>query len=165
MLRKMLGAVLKLCVVGAVAAAVTEVLRRRRRQPDYPSSGVWPPLDLNGDRSTASGSGVTEDAVAEDAASEDAVAEAREVADLERELTVKATELATDLATAGPEGATRAWVGPDGGACPASHPVKAKLSSGVFHLPGMIYYDRTNPDRCYTDATAAEADGLRQAKR
>ena len=139
MLRKLLGVVLKLCVVGAVAAVVSEVLRRRRRQPDYPSSGAWPPLDLNGDRSTAS--------------------------DLESQLTVKATELATDLATEGPEEATRAWVGPEGGACPASHPVKAKLSSGVFHLPGMIYYDRTNPDRCYTDASAAEADGLRQAKR
>lgn len=49
--------------------------------------------------------------------------------------------------------------------CPQSHPIKAKLSSKIFHLPGMLAYDRTNPDRCYGDPGAAEADGLRPAKR
>jgi hypothetical protein len=58
-----------------------------------------------------------------------------------------------------------AWVEPDGSVCPTSHPVKAKLSSRLFHLPGMFAYDRTRPDRCYRDAVAAEADGLRAAKR
>jgi hypothetical protein len=43
--------------------------------------------------------------------------------------------------------------------------VKAKLASKIFHLPGMLNYDRTRPDRCYRDAGAAEADGLRPAKR
>jgi hypothetical protein len=57
------------------------------------------------------------------------------------------------------------WVEPNGSACPATHPVKAKMSSGIFHLPGMVAYDRTSPDRCYVDAEAAQADGLRQAKR
>jgi len=57
------------------------------------------------------------------------------------------------------------WVEPVEGACPASHPVKAKLASKIFHLPGMANYDRTTPDRCYVDAAAAEADGLRAAKR
>jgi hypothetical protein len=50
-------------------------------------------------------------------------------------------------------------------ACPASHPVKAKLRSGIFHEPGGASYGRTIPDRCYQDATAAEADGLRRAQR
>jgi hypothetical protein len=59
----------------------------------------------------------------------------------------------------------KAWVDPDGGVCPTSHPVKAKLASKIFHLPGMLNYDRTNPDRCYLDAGKAEADGLRAAKR
>lgn len=59
----------------------------------------------------------------------------------------------------------RAWVEPTGGTCPPSHPIKAKLSSKIFHLPGMFAYDRTNPDRCYRDAEAASGDGLRQAKR
>lgn len=61
--------------------------------------------------------------------------------------------------------AMKAWVDPDGGVCPTSHPVKAKLASKIFHLPGMLNYDRTNPDRCYLDAATAEADGLRVAKR
>jgi hypothetical protein len=45
------------------------------------------------------------------------------------------------------------------------HPVKAKLKSGIYHLPGMLNYDRTVPDRWYRDAASAEADGLRAAKR
>ena len=57
------------------------------------------------------------------------------------------------------------WVDPIDGACPASHPVKAKLSSKIFHLPGMANYERTNPDRCYLGSAEAEADGLRPAKR
>lgn len=57
------------------------------------------------------------------------------------------------------------WVEPEDGACPASHPVKAKLASGIFHVPGGLSYERTRPDRCYLDADAATADGLRQAKR
>jgi hypothetical protein len=57
------------------------------------------------------------------------------------------------------------FVDPDGGVCPTSHPVKAKLASRLFHLPGMFAYDRTRPDRCYRDAEAAVADGFTQAKR
>ena len=51
------------------------------------------------------------------------------------------------------------------GSCPATHPVKAKLASGIYHLPGSGNYERTKPDRCYVDGAAAEADGLRAAKR
>jgi hypothetical protein len=43
--------------------------------------------------------------------------------------------------------------------------VKAKLSSRLFHLPGMFAYARTRPDRCYRDEAAAVADGLTRAKR
>jgi hypothetical protein len=57
------------------------------------------------------------------------------------------------------------WVEPEGRVCPATHPVKAKLSSGRFHMPGMAVYDRTIPDRCYATAEAAEVDGLQRAKR
>lgn len=57
------------------------------------------------------------------------------------------------------------WVEPNGtGACPPTHPVKAKLDSGIFHVPGGRYYDRVTPDRCYRDAEAAGADGLRPSK-
>jgi hypothetical protein len=58
-----------------------------------------------------------------------------------------------------------AWVAPEAGACPATHPVKAKLASGIFHVPGGANYERTNADRCYLSVEAAESDGLRPAKR
>ncbi len=58
-----------------------------------------------------------------------------------------------------------AWVDPEDGQCPPTHPVKAKLSSKIFHVPGGLAYDRTTPDRCYRDAASAEADGFRPAKR
>ena len=64
-----------------------------------------------------------------------------------------------------PGGAPAAWVEPDHGGCPASHPVKVKLASGIYHRPGGGSYERTRPDRCYRDAAAAETDGLRAAKR
>ena len=57
------------------------------------------------------------------------------------------------------------WVEPVDGECPPTHPVKAKMSSKIYHLPGGFNYARTRPDRCYLDAAAAEADGLRPAKR
>jgi hypothetical protein len=58
-----------------------------------------------------------------------------------------------------------AWVEPVDGACPATHPVKAKLSSGIYHVPGGQNYDRTHADRCYVDEQAAGDDGLRKSQR
>ncbi|MEZ5139591.1 MAG: hypothetical protein R2702_12755 [Acidimicrobiales bacterium] len=63
-----------------------------------------------------------------------------------------------------PESGT-AWVPPLEGACPEGYPIKAKVSSGIFHRPGGLAYERTKPDRCYPDEAAAEADGFRAAKR
>jgi hypothetical protein len=60
---------------------------------------------------------------------------------------------------------TSSWVEPADGQCPVSHPVKAKLGSGIFHVPGAQMYERTRADRCYADAASAEADGLRASKR
>jgi hypothetical protein len=50
------------------------------------------------------------------------------------------------------------------GECPVSHPVKGKVTSGIYHLPGGFNYERTRADRCYVDAAAAESDGLRASK-
>lgn len=58
-----------------------------------------------------------------------------------------------------------AWVEPEDGVCPTTHPVKVKLASGIFHVPGGLAYERTSPDRCYRDLAAAEADGFRPSKR
>lgn len=57
------------------------------------------------------------------------------------------------------------WVEATGGTCPPTHPIKGKLASRLFHLPGMFAYDRTRPDRCFRDAEAAVAEGFTQAKR
>ncbi len=57
------------------------------------------------------------------------------------------------------------WSDPsDDGECPLSHPIKGKLSSGIYHVPGGANYDRTQPDRCYVDEDAALRDGLRRSK-
>ncbi|MDY7103939.1 MAG: nuclease, partial [Actinomycetota bacterium] len=57
------------------------------------------------------------------------------------------------------------WVEPVDGACPLTHPVKANVDSGIFHVEGGLSYERTKPDRCYATPAAAEKDGLRAAKR
>jgi hypothetical protein len=59
----------------------------------------------------------------------------------------------------------RLWVAANDGVCPPSHPVKAKLSSKIFHTPGARNYGRTHADRCYPDEQSAAADGLRPALR
>jgi hypothetical protein len=70
----------------------------------------------------------------------------------------------TAPATADPPGSAPAWVDGSDGAAPAGYPVKLKLSSGIFHVPGGRFYERTNPDRWYATAEAAIADGYRQSK-
>ena len=62
-------------------------------------------------------------------------------------------------------GTRRTWVEPTGTDCPTSHPVKAKLASMIYHLPGMAAYNRTRPDRCYRDGPSAESDGFIRSKR
>ena len=62
-------------------------------------------------------------------------------------------------------GSVDGWVVPTAeGSVPDGYPVKVKLSSGIFHLPGGRFYDRTSADRCYPSAAAAEADGYRPSK-
>ncbi|GIU84215.1 MAG: hypothetical protein KatS3mg008_0990 [Acidimicrobiales bacterium] len=57
------------------------------------------------------------------------------------------------------------WTDPhEDGSCPETHPVKAKTSSGIYHVPGGSLYSRTKPDRCYCDEEAARADGFRRSK-
>ena len=67
--------------------------------------------------------------------------------------------MATVAATPAP-----VWVSPVNGTCPDGYPVKANDNSGIFHVPGGRFYDRTVAERCYTDADAAIADGYRPAK-
>ena len=56
------------------------------------------------------------------------------------------------------------WVAPVNGDCPDGYPVKANDNSGIFHVPGGRFYDRTVAERCYANAEDALADGYRPAK-
>ena len=58
----------------------------------------------------------------------------------------------------------RRWVDPVDGECPPGYPIKANDNSGIFHVPGGRFYNRTVPERCYADADDALADGYRAAK-
>ncbi len=73
---------------------------------------------------------------------------------------------AAETAAVPPDAPDRTWVHLDeADDALMSHPVKAKESSRLYHLPGMLAYVRTRPDRCYPSAEAAEADGFVRAKR
>ncbi len=73
---------------------------------------------------------------------------------------------AEPAALVGAAEAAPTWVKANGdGQPPASHPVKAKVASRVYRVPGMASYEQTKPDRCYPTPEAAEADGFTRAKR
>lgn len=50
------------------------------------------------------------------------------------------------------------------GSCPPSHPIKAKKGSGIYHVAGGRFYERTKPDRCYATESAAVSGGYRKSK-
>ena len=56
------------------------------------------------------------------------------------------------------------WLPPVDGQCPPGYPLKANENSGIYHVPGGRFYDRTVAERCYANAEDAIADGYRQAK-
>ena len=69
-----------------------------------------------------------------------------------------------DERAAAEQPAASTWVEPVDGACPSGYPVKGNANSGIYHVPGGRFYDRTVPERCYATAADAEADGYRAAK-
>lgn len=73
------------------------------------------------------------------------------------------SEIATAVPSGGPP-PTAGWVAPVDGGCPDGFPVKANDNSGIYHVPGGRFYDRTVPERCYARTVDAEADGYRAAK-
>ena len=59
---------------------------------------------------------------------------------------------------------TPRWLPPVDGHCPPGYSLKANENSGIYHVPGGRFYDRTVAERCYANAEDAIADGFRQAK-
>ncbi|MEM9517595.1 MAG: hypothetical protein AAGA42_22300 [Actinomycetota bacterium] len=71
----------------------------------------------------------------------------------------------TPGAAAATDAGDQLWVAADAeGACPLTHPIKAKESSGIYHVEDGRMYARTKADRCYATADAAEQDGYRRSK-
>jgi hypothetical protein len=142
-----------LLVLGFITA-VAWVLRAMRGGPapalakaPEPSK-PWPPLPLRPEEQAVAGSGTAP--ITEDTKWRTQVGEALpQLIEAPAELQVN----------------TAVWVEPVEGQCPSTHPVKAKLGSGIYHAPGGLNYERTRPDRCYASVEAAELDGLRKPKR
>jgi len=123
-------------ILGAAAAAAVRALRSRPALTAPPDTGpTWPPVD---------GGGTTPPQAAEPA---------------------NVATVATAPAVTEAVAEARSWADPVDGACPSGYPVKANTSSRIYHVPGGQFYERTVPERCYTDPQAAEADGYRAARR
>jgi hypothetical protein len=156
--------------LAAIVAAVKAMRRPNDPLPTAPAtkSDPWPPL--RGDNEPArTDPAPTPDAAPAPNTPDPAAEPPADVAAAKPESTDEATVRFPEpdgvpVAATPAHGAS--WTEPtDDGECPDGYPVKAKMSSKIFHSPGQLNYDRTTPDRCYVDATAAEADGLRAAKR
>jgi competence protein ComEC len=51
-------------------------------------------------------------------------------------------------------------------ACPVTHPIKGNISTeNIYHWPGGVYYDRTNPEECFGTSADALAAGYRASTR
>jgi hypothetical protein len=141
-MRKATRLLLVLVALAAIAALVRTRLVRRQEPHDVHDPGWLAPEHEPADDTATSGE-----------------AGGREAGDA-------ATDRSTDAPLAEATVAVAAvWVPPVAGAAPEGYPVKVKVSSGLYHLPGMANYTRTVPDRCYASAENAQADGFRPAKR
>lgn len=165
------GRIRKLLLVAAIAAVVAAIVRALRGEP-APQFSTHPSVLGGPSPEPSTPAAPPADATPQAAAGADAPPAELEAGD------APVAELAAPPAPSGElasgdeggaleqvEAAEGAWVDPVDGACPDGYPIKAKLKSGIYHQPGGLAYDRTKPDRCYATAEAAEADGLRAAKR
>ncbi|MGH9093583.1 MAG: hypothetical protein ACRDXE_00300, partial [Acidimicrobiales bacterium] len=132
-------------VAGAIWAIRSLLLVRSDRRSRRPLPGPWPPLP-DPDQPAATTPPATTPRVATAPAA------------------ATMSPAAASPPTAVPNAAGRTWLeGTDDGTCPETHPVKVKLRSKLYHLPGRGAYERTHPDRCYSTAEDAEADGFARA--
>jgi hypothetical protein len=130
-------------IVACLAVASAYIAWQRRRSEDaLAGEPEWPPFDVPPERVVAA---TTSEAVPPDSGP-------------------AATPAAGAPAAAAPAAPAAAWVPAVDGACPDGYPVKAKQSSRIYHVPGGRFYERTVPDRCYTDPDSAEIDGYRASK-
>ena len=158
---------LRVGLLVGVAFALVKTVQARRSTPSAPPAPWKPMVDEPVDEV---GEPIEEPASRHEPSPDDTFVTESEVSGLDvplapepvKTVAKKAAKVSEETAATTPP---PALVEAEGGICPPTHPVKAKVKSKLFHLPGMFAYDRTNPDRCYSDAPAAEAEGFTEAKR
>lgn len=135
-------------VLIAAAGGAVWAWRRDAADAANPAPAEWPPLPTPAAPAAAVPAPAAEPA---DAASGGAASIVNALVD--------APEARSSNATSG------GWADPlPDGSGPDGYPIKANDNSGIFHVPGGRFYDRTKAERYYSDAAAAMADGYRQAK-
>jgi hypothetical protein len=155
--RKRLRRIKRLAYLGALAGAVFALRRAKAARDKRTTLGppaTWPPLEVGEPPVAALGDLVTAADHTPAHHEPPPVAAAPVPSD-------EPVAAVGDVVTAAHG---RTWVEPVHGSCPLSHPVKVNGNSGIYHVPGGQFYERTRPSRCYVDAAAAEADGYRAAK-
>lgn len=146
-MRRLLRRALILAILGGGAYALIKRRQTAQQQDTVASEPSWPPFDsavrgfaVVSDASVDPGSGHPESGTSDTPGSE------------------------ASSSSVGSTPAAQRWVTPIDGMCPGSHPVKANDNSGIFHVPGGRFYNRTVPERCYANAEDAAVDGYRPAK-
>ena len=159
--RKMLRVGVKTGLIMAVLFAVLKLVQSRRSSPedDWAPAGPenWPPVQDPVTVEPPAPIVTRPVAPVKKAAPAKKAPAARKAPAAKKKPAIKAA--------AAPTTGRITWVEATGRICPPSHPVKAKLSSRIFHLPGMAAYNRTAPDRCYLDEASAVEDGFTRSKR
>ena len=147
---KLLRRLFLLALLGGAGYALYTAIQGRREAPDG-APPEWPPFDgaaspAPADTAPAAPSAAT--GVADHGSSAESVA---------------ADGDAPDEGGGGETSAQR-WAEPIDGECPDGFPIKGNADSGIYHVPGGRFYDRTIPERCYADEDDAIADGYRRSK-
>lgn len=176
--RKKFRRLKRFAYLGAITGTVITVRRQRSRRAAGPAEvgapATWPPLRPSSESPVAHVDDPLGGASTESIAANVPLVATSPEAPVGDEPVAAEGALATDAPSA-PDTVTesssdtdtdigQSWVEPNEGACPLSHPVKANANSGIYHVPGGRFYERTQAERCYVDAAAAEADGYRAAK-
>ncbi|HEX2065172.1 MAG TPA: hypothetical protein VHE80_12200 [Acidimicrobiales bacterium] len=167
-MRRSFRAGLLLGLLASIGAVVRRVMQARRQEPSLGEAPSWPPLSSSTEPGEPVQVAVTAAEPAGDGNGSGRAPTAPFGPPPSSEHPAGATPPDEPAESATPEAYDESlpdWVEPVEGSCPSTHPVKVKLSSGLFHLPGMAAYNRTNPDRCYRDEESALQDGFTRAKR
>ena len=144
----------------AIASSGSEAGEGQEAEAVRPAKGGAAPEPTGATQPTAKGRSGSKPTDAARPATKATATAKPTAADKTTKASAKSTKTPANAATN-----TGAWVTPSDDRCPPSHPIKAKSSSRLFHLPGMFAYGNTKPDRCYESEAAAVADGYSKAKR